>query len=694
MAVQHNSFDEEQSILSRVWFYCKKAHDELQRKKDEKTDRRDKAAGGGKESYGDFAILKREIRELDEKITESTNRLRAPYFGRLQFSENGINTNIYIGNDSYSYEDINVVDWKAPVATMFYSREGTYTAPEGKKNVSLQLVRKLRVVKNVLEDLEDQLNVQRVDAADRFLLQQLQRFGRERLLNIVTTIQKEQNAIIREPMDMPSIIQGGAGTGKTIVLVYRIAYLMYTHKIKDSEVLLITPSQMLRNYIGSVLPDVELTNISTRVLDDFISPRTHNIFKDMKTFPEILAIDKKDRMVATDAAGWKGTWEFKSMLDKRMDEIAESIARNFKTFSYEAELAVKTVPASLIRKWFLVDFQAMSLKEREKAVRVRLKERLDNVLVQSASGRGGVPMHSPQEREAMLARYFKDWPDFESILYTTLLPWYKALLQNYEMVSGSIGLQSRYRSPVALWSKYFSMFNHNDWAAVFYMSQCFIGSREDQYRIVAVDEAQMLSPLWLEAIKRAVGHTTYFLLTGDTNQKPAVISSTLWTSYRPVLNSWKLMELSKCYRLTGQIAEVALEIIKKYPSFTRLSPLARRGEEVLYFSGSTQNRMIKTVRAVKNSLSKYDSIAFLCRTEKARQRYQELFTSDFPELTFSPDDTSTDGSISLLPVGVVGGLEFDMVVILDHKEYDMREVNEARMLYLGVTRAVHKLIMA
>lgn len=222
-------FKEEQGILKKVWSECSAWLQKLNSSLHERQAKKEAAIQNQKEGYGQVQILSREIRNLNEKIRKASRALNRVYFGKVQYVEDGVWNTVYIG-DYYleCLSDETVVSSDADIADLFYYQKGVYrsTAENRDKTIDLRLVRRLVVDNDDLLDINDLFLSGKLLEYDPFLIKQLGRSGQDRHKGIVMTIQAEQREIIRAPVDKHLIVQGSAGTGKTIVLVYRVAYLL------------------------------------------------------------------------------------------------------------------------------------------------------------------------------------------------------------------------------------------------------------------------------------------------------------------------------------------------------------------------------------------------------------------------------------------------------------------------------------
>jgi DNA helicase-2/ATP-dependent DNA helicase PcrA len=213
-----------------------------------------------------------------EKVIERKKRLQkllqSPYFGRIDFKEAASTREspVYIGIHSFydTVDNENLIhDWRAPVSAMFYDfelGEASYQAPSGEVKGEITLKRQYRIRNGRMEFmLETSLNV-----LDDILLQELSRNTSDRMRNIVATIQRDQNAIIRNEDARTLIIQGVAGSGKTSIALHRIAFLLYRYKesIRAEDILIVSPNKVFADYISNVRPDQGEEKMKETVMED------------------------------------------------------------------------------------------------------------------------------------------------------------------------------------------------------------------------------------------------------------------------------------------------------------------------------------------------------------------------------------------------------------------------------------------
>ena len=232
----------------------------------------------GYEEYDNRQALLQQTNANAEKL-KMKHRLErmkdAPFFGRVDFVFQGEEEpeSFYIGIGNFAEKagmKPLIYDWRAPVSGLFYDYDkgpASYEAPAGRieGDIRSKWQYKIRDGKMVYAFESDT----KID--DEILRQELGRNGDVKLKNIVRTIQKEQNAIIRNTRDDILVIQGGAGSGKTSIALHRIAYLLYHDRknLKSSNVLILSPNSVFADYISHILPELGEENIREMSFDLF-----------------------------------------------------------------------------------------------------------------------------------------------------------------------------------------------------------------------------------------------------------------------------------------------------------------------------------------------------------------------------------------------------------------------------------------
>ncbi|UUZ86365.1 hypothetical protein LJK88_25005 [Paenibacillus sp. P26] len=228
--------------------------------------------------------------------------VHSPYFGRVDFitDEQAEPDVYYIGVHSFTDEETQnnlVYDWRSPVASMFYdfnAGRAYYSAPAGEIDGHIRTKRQYKIKNGVMEYMiESSMNIN-----DEVLQKELGTTSDERMKNIVATIQKEQNVIIRNEDSKELIIQGVAGSGKTSVALHRVAYLLYKYKetLSSRNILIISPNKVFSDYISNVLPELGEENIAEIHMEE-IAAKELNGLCTFQTYNEQVTelIESEDR---------------------------------------------------------------------------------------------------------------------------------------------------------------------------------------------------------------------------------------------------------------------------------------------------------------------------------------------------------------------------------------------------------------
>ncbi|GIP26490.1 helicase IV [Paenibacillus sp. J23TS9] len=218
----------------------------------------------------------RRYRLLTQQWRSLNRLLPSPYFGRIDFLEDGLNSSerIYIGVSSFVDEDgLNflVYDWRTPIASLYYDHSpgtASYDTPGGRITGTMELKRQYQIHNGQIRNMFDA----NVTIGDELLQQMLSKGADSQMKSIVATIQKEQNAIIRNDRSRLLIVQGAAGSGKTSAALQRVAYLLYKNRdtLKADQVVLFSPNPIFNSYVSSVLPELGEENMQQTTLQEYL----------------------------------------------------------------------------------------------------------------------------------------------------------------------------------------------------------------------------------------------------------------------------------------------------------------------------------------------------------------------------------------------------------------------------------------
>ena len=228
----------------------------------------------GRIPHGQLVASQNILEHVQNTLRKNRSALDQPYFGRIVYDDLTYEASecCYIGKNGISKNqtDVIVVDWRAPVANVYYENSlgnGHYAVP-GSSDVEIDLHQKRTydISDGTLHGYYDD----DIAANDDLLVKYLSQNKDAVLGDIIATIQKEQNTIIRDLPSKNIIVQGVAGSGKTTVALHRISYLLYNYEdlYKPSEFCIIGSSDMLLHYIRSGLPELDVHHIHEMRMDE------------------------------------------------------------------------------------------------------------------------------------------------------------------------------------------------------------------------------------------------------------------------------------------------------------------------------------------------------------------------------------------------------------------------------------------
>lgn len=643
--------------------------------------------------YGDD--FKEQILESMRESNRQNLRIgvQEPYFGRLDFQEDGKEEvmPIYIGKVGVSDKDTMkpiVIDWRAPVASMFYSFTGGdelafYQSPDGlvegdvylKRNISIRKRELERVVDTYVKGNED------VSHADDFLLYRLGENKDNKLKDIVSTIQSEQNDIIRAERNLPLLIQGVAGSGKTTIALHRLAFLIYEYReqLEAERMIVFAPNSLFLDYISSVLPELGVGNISQTTFPDWALRTLDDSVKLKQTeekLKEAFSIHRDERKVMLGKL--KGTLEFKSFIEEQMIRIEKELVP---TSNFEAwDKAV--IPVEDIKKWMQVEYKHYPLKKRRERLVGRMKRWIEIEL--KKYGETNEKKLLKKEATKRLNTYMKFWPKMSALsLYSSILKSKEILEVLPEELVKETEKNGRNKEVYV-----------EDLPALIYIHHRITGIEIGQkFHHVVIDEAQDFSPFQVYVLKEiTLGNS--FTILGDLSQAIYDYQGIEdWSAFKEVFQETGYYELTRSYRSTKEIIEFANEIIKNAEIPVGLAmPVFRSGEEVKVIHTEDQfTEILKTLKQLQNADVK--TIAVIGRTDdECRDMYEKLTNAGLTVNVIEANQSKYEGGISVVPVYLAKGLEFDAVLLIDvDEEHYKNTKHDAKLLYVGCTRSLHDL---
>jgi DNA helicase-2/ATP-dependent DNA helicase PcrA len=653
-----------------------------------------------------------------ERVRQATIRRlevaqREPYFGRVDFEQKGEGKvlPLYIGKAGVirrSDNEPEVVDWRAPVAAMFYttasggSDEVTYTAPEGTITGTLWLKRNIGIKQGVLQRIVDAKVKGAPDDAepilDEFLRYRLQESRDSRLRDIVSTIQGEQNAIIRAPLDRPLIIQGVAGSGKTTVALHRLAYLLYTFResIAPERIVIFAPSRMFLDYISDVLPELGVDGVVQTTFADWADNELDEYVKltDAGARYEHLFQPGSDPGEGEDSPGrFKGSLLFQQILDTAIAEYEATFVPEADVVLWPgAKLSYRTIAG-----WYHEHYKLYPIMARKERCIARVKKWAEDQLIPFMGG-----MAEKERRKLMRAavqKYVKLWPNH------TPVELYRQILGAKPAKKAGLARVGRPDIPRRVVAESVAVFQRDevapeDLAPLVYVKGKLRGYKEDrQLDHVVIDEAQDFSPFQLDLLRNLTRENSFTIL-GDLSQGiHAYAGIHRWDEFMECFaeGACGYYTLEQSYRSTLEVMSFANQVISKVGAPAALArPVFRSGEPVRV-PATTLADLPEAIAGVVADLRtrNHASIAVIGRTEpECVELARALADLGLDPELITPKQSSYKGGLSVMPAYLTKGLEFDAVIVAgaDQGAYGLTP-RDAKLLYVACTRALHELVL-
>ena len=595
-----------------------------------------------------------------------TKILAIPYFGRIDFLEKKENSKvmpIYIGIHTFYDPESRATlihDWRAPVSSMFYDHElgeAGYRSPSGEIKGVISLKRQYRIRGGKMEFMiESALTVH-----DDILQKELSSNVDDKMKNIVATIQREQNQIIRNEDIRTLIIQGVAGSGKTSIALHRIAYLLYTFRdsISSKDILIISPNKVFSDYISNVLPELGEETVPETSMEQILSGVLEHKYKYQTYFGLVNELLEKPSSSLIDRIAYKASFGFISELDKFILHIENTY---FKAADVKLTKYI-TIPAPFIEEQYL-RFNRYPIRRRFDAMADYM---LDMLKIQYAftvttAGRNLL------KKEIRLM--FAGNNDIQ--VYKDFFKW----TNNPGMFKMRKGHTLEY----------------SDLAPLAYLHLALEGSGNQPFRVkhLLIDEMQDYSPIQYKVIQKLFPCRKTVL--GDAGQSVNPYGSSTAETIQKSLTASEIMKLCKSYRSTFEITDFAQKI---HPN-AELEPVARHGEkpQILQFGSAVEELsgimgLISTYRK-----SGYKSLGIICKTEQQAREMADVLKSYANDISFlSSQSSAFVQGIVIISAHMAKGLEFDEVIIPQTDERNYRSEIDKSMLYVAVTRAMHRLTL-
>lgn len=591
--------------------------------------------------------------QTKEKLYQIIKMMDTPYFARIDFLMDGDlePMQVYIGKFSFWDDtgEFEVFDWRAPISGMYYEFEygsAFYDAPMGRIEGELVCKRQYKISRGTLEyALESGIGI-----SDEILQQELAKNADRKMKDIVVTIQKEQNRLIRDNSSDVLIIQGAAGSGKTSVALHRIAYFLYQFKgkITSKNFLILSPNSVFVDYIADVLPELGEENVKCVSMDDIAKTILGKDFRCEK-----MALQAERYLQKKEDDAWKKRNQFKTsasffrQLEKYLDQC---VRENFREADYPYDGGI--VEASYLRKCYDI--------RKNLPVRQRFWEIAALVC---ADVRG---VNKNSLFEWLMARF----------LHNDVMQLYRDFYQRLD------------RTDLFVYEEGMEIESADIFPMMYIKMVLEKVEGDPEIKYLIIDEMQDYSPVQYAVINRLYNCKKTIL--GDCHQNVVPFVSDNMDFLRELYPKAQVIEIHKSYRSTCEIMRYAGRIQKNL----NLELIERHGsqpQELAFEDLMEEIAFIEQEIACVQKNTKAGKLGILCKSQpQAESLFQVLSGMGGVHLFTYDTEVFYDGVI-VTSVSLSKGLEFDAVLIVDADRDNYRTEYDRNLLYVACTRAMHQL---
>lgn len=643
-----------------------------------------------------------------------------PYFARIDFKENEIEK-IYIGKTNIFDEEHNVAvaDWRAPISSVYYDGEigkTEYKCPDGIISGELLLKRQYQIENGNLLDYND-INI---TTNDELLQECLKQNSDVRLKNIVSTIQKEQNKIIRANMFKPLIVQGVAGSGKTTVAIHRIAYLIYTYEknFKPEDFLIIAPNKFFLDYIKDSLPDLGVDYVRQETFEQFASKIIKEKIKienPNKNLIKIVEENNEEAETLIKSTKFKGSLEFKNAIDTYIKELNENILQG-KDFEI---CGIRIFSAEKLQKVIMDNYKRYCLKIRiEKLENIMKKqmEKISEIIIEriKIKRKKELSYIKSNEQERRIEIFEKYEKQISSLIKNNGTQLVKEYIKNIKIPS-SINCYKNILYDTELLSNYTNRnvityiqektsfknktIEYEDLTPILHIEYNLFGMSEKlELKHIVIDEAQDYSEFQFYTLNEVLSNNKSLTILGDIAQGIYEYRGTNnWNEINNKIfkDEANIEYLKQSYRTTAEVMETANKIIEPIKEELKVflaNPISRHGEKIEYYKLEGKEKINKIKEKIKEYKEKgFYNIAIICKNNKTCEEMYKYIKTEFEDTQIITEkSTQYNGGITIVPSYYSKGLEFDSVIIADYNAYN-EEILNKKLLYVAITRAMHTL---
>lgn len=646
---------------------------------------------------------------------------KKPYFARVDFQESNEDPEtIYIGLGSFVDKEDHflIYDWRAPISSIYYDGKlgkVSYNSPDGVQTVDMTKKRQFLIEDGKITNMFDTNE----SIGDQMLLNVLNEKSSTQMKSIVTTIQREQNKIIRNTSADLLFVQGAAGSGKTSAIMQRVAYLLYRYRgnLTSSDVIMFSPNQLFNDYVKNVLPEMGEQNMVQMTYWQFVSRRVPGMNVE-NLFEQFEDNEQNDKIV-----NLKNSLQFFNAVTR----YAKHLEKNgliFKNIYFKSKKK-PFFDKEKIKEIYYGFNENYHLRNRIEATKEALINSLNRRIEPETKKAWVDKTIESLDQEQLNKLYDRPDQEFESSAKEEHFLARKIVIKQLKQVSRKIH-QNRFLNIRAQYLRFLHAvpklidlskwdIREEEWDAhienvkerfkagrikmadispYLYLYDLVTGRRTDyEMRYAFIDEIQDYTPFQLAYLKYNFPRAKFTML-GDLNQ--AIFtkdeSKTLLSQISKLFDPEKtdVVQLTKSYRSTKEITNFTKQILRQGE---KIEAFDRRGPKPAFYK---RDSIEKEYSALQDILAENDeqklTTAIITKTLAEAQEVAKVLKERKIKATLigSANQRLVPGTL-VMPSYLAKGLEFDAVVAWGVSKENYHQLDETQLLYTIASRAMYKL---
>lgn len=632
-----------------------------------------------------------------------------PYYARLDIRrlDNGNVESYYIGSRGIYSDADRVYSAQSPFGGLFAQKKLGKIQDSDLGEIEVTLIRNIENDNGKIIQIIDKEWTEEQGYVDPVLMKKLNDHAKSKMNEIWETIQAEQDTVVRQGISVPIIVQGSAGSGKTVIALHRLSYLLYQYKgqLEEKKIMVLGPSAMYLSYIQEALPFLDVGDIRQETFEKFAIKRIP--FKELRfsisDYYDIVRqnLSKADVL----SSSFKGSLDYrlalkeflKGLKDKLLPVSGVYLYTPVGEFSFPKERidylfceyaangnfeSARNRIIEMLKTEYTRFKERLSLHQSSKTI--ELEENLENMVAEFIR-KWKLPTvfdihHDFSSCRDVLSKYLKVEPEQLETFIMTNIDNFKnrrvnyddlaALLEIQEWLTGKIGIEDRYIT-------------------------------NQKFDYIIIDEVQDYSPYQLAMIN-SLAKEGRIMMLGDLGQSIHDYRGIEdWKNVRDafsinMLEEMGYIELSTIYRSTVQIVQFANKLIEPYSQkrYHLSEPIGREGTDPIIQKYRQKEEMLEEISVHIENLRRDDhsNIALITKSwEEAKKVYKSL-AKIYPDLELIEDSSKEyKGGLLVIPVYLTKGIEYDAVILTDASmEQYQDDDHNRKLLYVAITRALHK----